>query len=101
MEIGIFIKSGDEFRGTIRTLTLSAEIIFSPSHVCDRKIKLSHMVFANGCEIGAAWPKTPGNVSEFNVQFDDPTFPAPVHGHLVERETGVFVLVWKRPNWRI
>jgi uncharacterized protein (DUF736 family) len=101
MEIGVFIKSGEEFRGTIRTLTLSAEIIFSPAHVYIRKIKISHRIFANGCEIGAAWPKTPGNVSEFIVQLDDPTFPAPVHGRLAERETDVFVLTWKRPSWRI
>ena len=75
MEIGIFIKSGEEFRGTIRTLTFSAEIIFSPKHVYLRKIKTSHRIFANGCEVGAAWPKTPGNVSEFIVRLDDPTFP--------------------------
>ncbi|NNM55957.1 DUF736 domain-containing protein [Acidocella sp.] len=101
MEIGIFIKSGEEFRGTIQTLTLSAELIFSPVLVSNGKYKVLYNVFANGCQIGAAWPKTAGSISEFKVQFDDPTFPAPVQAHLVEREIGVFVLTWKRPSWRI
>ena len=101
MEIGTFIKSGGEFRGTIRTLTLSAELIFSPVPVSNGKSKESHHIFANGCQIGAVWPKTPGSLSEFKVQFDDPTFPAPVQARLVEHKTGVFVLTWQRPSWRI
>ena len=101
MEIGIFIKSGEEFRGTIRTLMFSAELIFSPVLVSNGKCKQSHNIFANGCQIGTAWPKTNGSISEFKVQFDDPTFPAPVQAHLVEHEMGVFVLTWQRPSWRI
>ena len=101
MQIGSFQKSGDELRGSIRTLTLSAEVTFVPIHGSRGSLSPSHIILTNGIEVGAAWPKAPGNLNNLKVRIDDPSFPAPILGTLSPAGEGEFVLLWKRPAWRV
>jgi uncharacterized protein (DUF736 family) len=100
MEIGLFCRSGDEFTGWIRTLTIKAEARFLLVFGSKGGFAPSHMLVANDVEIGAAWPKTAGDFSVLNVRLDDPVFPVPVAARLTVTPAGDYVLSWIRPSWR-
>jgi uncharacterized protein (DUF736 family) len=100
MQIGSFQKTGDALKGTIRTLTLSAEVTFMPIYGSRGSLSPSHIILTNGIEVGAAWPKVPGDLNNLKVRIDDPSFPAPILGVLIPAGEGEFVLIWKRPAWR-
>jgi uncharacterized protein (DUF736 family) len=101
MQIGSFQKSGDELKGSIQTLTLSVEATFVPIHGSRGSLSPSHVILTNSIEVGAAWPKVPGDLNNLKVRIDDPSFPAPILGALSPAGEGQFVLVWKRPAWRV
>ncbi len=100
MEIGLFERSGDEFTGTLTTLTIRIAIQFLPVYGAGGALAPSHTLIANGLEIGAAWPKVAGDYSVLNVRIDDPVFPVPLVGRLTERGGGKHVLCWIKPRWR-
>ena len=100
MQIGTFHKSGDEFIGSIQTLTISAELVFVPVYGSRGSLSPSHVILTKGIEVGAAWPKVPGDLKNLKVRIDDPLFPAPILGQLSPAGEGEFVLIWKRPSWR-
>jgi len=100
MQIGSFLKSDGELKGSIHTLTLSAEVTFVPILGSRGSLAPSHIILTNGIEVGAAWPKVPGDLDNLKVRIDDPCFPAPILAALSPAGEGRFVLVWKRPAWR-
>lgn len=101
MQVGIFLKVGDELRGTVHTVTQSFELVFVPIGAEYRtKTGASHIIKAGAVEVGGAWPKRPGDLSCLKTKFDDPTFKAPMLGEMTETKPGEYVMVWNRPAWR-
>lgn len=102
MQVGVFRRQGQEFRGELRTLALKVELVFMPVFAGRGSMTPSHMILTEaGIEVGAAWPETLGRAATFKVRLDDPTFPAPLVGRLVETDKeDEFALIWKRPSWR-
>ncbi|MDD2794670.1 DUF736 domain-containing protein [Acidocella sp.] len=100
MQVGTFRLVGEEFRGELRTLTMTAELAFVPVYGSKGSMAPSHVVVANGVEVGTAWPAGPEAGVGLKVRIDDPTFPAPLVGTLSRLNDESFVLVWRRPSWR-
>ena len=95
--IGTFTKSGDEFTGAVKTLTLNVKAKIAPVEKENDKAP-DYRIFA-GTEFGAAWKKTSGAGREYlSVKLDDPSFPAPIYASLVEAEGGGYALIWSRRN---
>jgi uncharacterized protein (DUF736 family) len=102
MIIGHFQKTDDGFSGSIRTLTLSAEVVFQPP-VGDKKDKApDYRVSAGGVIIGAAWKEQSGAGNPYlSVHLDDPGFAGSIRCALVK--SGVeksYNLVWERQRKR-
>ena len=101
MKIGTFTQSGDEYRGVIRTLSLTIEVVIRPMTKDAGALAPTHTVVVNQIEVGVAWPKLPTSRDVLKVMMDDPSFPVPLSGLLVREATGAFSLLWKRPKWRL
>lgn len=101
--IGHFTKSGDEFKGSITTLSVQAKnvrLVTDTSSTSDKAP--SHRLKVGEAEVGAAWSK-PANGDKrpsYSVKIDDPSFVGPIFATLVEREDGEFDLIWSRPEKR-
>lgn len=100
MQVGIFRLVGDEIRGELRTLTITTELVFVLVCGSRRSTAPSHVVVANGVEVGTAWPGGGQAGVGLKVRIDDPTFPAPLVGTLSRLNDESFVLIWRRPSWR-
>lgn len=100
MQIGTFRLVGKEFRGELRTLTVTAELVFVPKYGSKGSLAPSHVVVANGVEVGVAAPAGPEAGAGLRVRIDDPTFPTPLVGTLSYVKEDEFVLTWRRPGWR-
>lgn len=96
-QIGTFTRSDDgSFTGTIRTLTLNIKVRFVPAEKdSDKSPDLRAQ--SNGIEIGAGWKRSAKETGRpyHSVKLDDPSFPAPIYGSLVEVE-GRYALIWSR-----
>lgn len=101
--IGHFTKTGDEFKGSIITLSVQAKNVRLVPETGSTSDKApSHRILVGDAEIGAAW-KNRGNDDKrptYSVKLDDPSFTAPVHALLIERQDGDFDLIWTRPAKR-
>ena len=103
--IGTFTKDGDEFSGSLETLTLRARITLSPSAkksdtAPDYRIFQQTDEFTS--EIGAAWKKAGKDGSEYlSVSLDDPSFADRINCRLVKTgsEQG-YTLFWDRQRNR-
>ncbi len=95
--IGSFTRSGDEFAGAVKTLTLNVKAQIKPTEKDSDKAP-DFRLFAGATELGAAWKKTSNGGREYlSVKLDDPSFPAPVYASLVEGEApDNFSLIWSR-----
>jgi uncharacterized protein (DUF736 family) len=97
--IGTFTKTGDNFTGTVKTLTISTKITIKAAEKASGKAP-DYRIFANqaAAEIGAAWRKTTAESRDYiSVKLDDPSFPAPIYATLVEGEAaGSYSLIWSR-----
>jgi uncharacterized protein (DUF736 family) len=102
--IGSFKKIGDnEFNGSIVTLSVQAKnvrIVPEASRPSDNAP--THRVYANRCEIGAAWAKRSNEGRDYlSLKLDDPSFTAPIFANLFDDEEGEgYSLIWSRPNGR-
>ena len=99
--IGHFTKTGEDFEGTIVTLTINRCVRFVSESGRTNEKSPSHRVFAGegGGEIGAAWPqRTNDDRPYLSVKLDDPSFTAPVSASLFENEDGSYSLYWSRPR---
>ena len=97
--IGTFSAVGDGYTGTIRTLTVSAKIRILANDRKDCDSAPDFRVMTGAVEIGVAWRKTRQGSAEtyLRVKLDDPTWPQPIRGALLEEgEDGIARLLWRR-----
>jgi len=95
--IGTFTRDGNEFVGTITTLTLKAKATFKPIDKTSEQAP-DYRVYSAGVEIGAAWSMTSkANKPYLSVKLDDPSFPAAILARMIGDEAGEkHQLVWSR-----
>lgn len=101
--IGHFTKTGDEFKGSIITLSVQAKNVrLVPDSGSTSDKAPSHRMLVGDVEVGAAWTNAANGDKRltYSVKLDDPSFTAPVHAVLVERQDGDFDLIWTRPAKR-
>ena len=101
MFIGNFKPEGDNYTGSIQTLTFTTKATFAP---LEKKNGNSpdYRVDNGFTDIGVAWKKTSeaGN-AYLSVQLDDPALPAPIACRLVKMGTDdSHTLVWERARKR-
>ena len=97
--IGTFKKSGQEFQGEIRTLSVQAKSVrIVPETDRTNENAPSHRVYVGRAEIGAAWSKRSNEGRDYlSVKLDDPSFNAPIYANLFNDEDGeTFTLIWSR-----
>ena len=97
--IGTFSAAQDGYAGTIKTLTLTARVRFVANDRKDGDGAPDFRIFASTTEIGAAWRKTKqgSETTYLRVKLDDPAFPQPIWGALLESgDDGVVRLIWSR-----
>jgi uncharacterized protein (DUF736 family) len=97
--IGTFVKTGDDFNGTVKTLTLNIKAKIT---VVGRESEKApdYRVLVGQIACGAAWKKTSNAGREYlSVKLDDPSFAAPVFASLVAVEgSDSYALTWARRN---
>jgi uncharacterized protein (DUF736 family) len=95
--IGTFTKSGEDFTGAVKTLTLNVKTKIARTEKENDKGP-DYRIFAGQTEFGAAWKKTSGASRDYlSVKLDDPSFPAPIFASLVAVEGGDgYALIWSR-----
>jgi len=101
--IGTFKKTGNEYTGSITTLSVQAKgvrIVPEESRANDNAP--SHRVFVGKAEIGAAWTKRSNEGRDYlGVKLDDPSFTAPIYANLFDDEgDDSFSLIWSRQSKR-
>jgi uncharacterized protein (DUF736 family) len=96
--IGTFRKSGQEFQGEIRTLSVQARVRIVPEANRANDNAPSHRVFVGRAEIGAAWSKRSNEGRDYlSVKLDDPSFTSPIYANLFDEPDGeTFTLIWSR-----
>ncbi len=96
--IGTFTKTGDNFTGAVKTLTISTKITIKAAEKASGKAPDYRILANQAAEIGAAWRKTTAESRDYlSVKLDDPSFPAPIYATLVEGEAaGSYSLIWSR-----
>ena len=101
--IGHFTKTGNEFKGSITTLSVQAKNVrMAPETGSTSEKAPSHRLFVGDADIGAAWTNASNGDKRvsYAVKLDDPSFTAPIYATLVERDDGGFDLIWSRPAKR-
>lgn len=95
--IGTFTKTDRGFRGTLHTLTLSAELELRPNQA-DHDKAPDFRIFIGSIEIGGAWRRTSAAEREYlSCKVDDPMLPAPLYASLVAGDDDEHhYLVWSR-----
>ena len=99
--IGSFKKSGNDYTGSIITLSVQAKNVrIVPEENRTNDNAPSHRVFVGKVEIGAAWAKRSNEGRDYlGVKLDDPSFTAPIYANLFDDEgEDSFSLIWSRPN---
>ena len=99
--IGSFKKSGNDYTGSITTLSVQAKNVhIVPEENRSNDNAPSHRVFVGKVEIGAAWAKRSNEGRDYlGVKLDDPSFTAPIYANLFDDEgEDTFSLIWSRPN---
>jgi uncharacterized protein (DUF736 family) len=99
--IGTFSAVKDGYAGTIRTLTVNTKVRILANDRKETEGAPDFRIVAGAVEIGAAWRKTKQGTEEtyLRVKLDDPAWPQPVWGALLEAtEDSVVRLVWRRKD---
>jgi len=96
--IGLFIRHEDEsFRGFIRTLGFSGQVVFQPVEVRHGSFSPTHKIVAGQDEIGTALELVPvAGMRRLRVELNAPGFPEPVVAVLSGMGGSAFDLVWNR-----
>lgn len=97
--IGTFKKTGNEYTGTITTLSVQAKgVRIVPEENRSNDNAPSHRVFVGKAEIGAAWTKRSNEGRDYlGLKLDDPSFTGPIFANLFDDEGGdSFSLIWSR-----
>ena len=101
--IGSFKKTGNDYTGSITTLSLQAKNVrITPEESRSNDNAPSHRVFVGKVEIGAAWAKRSAEGRDYlGLKLDDPSFTAPIFANLFDDEgSDTYNLIWSRPNKR-
>ncbi len=101
--IGSFKKTGNDYTGSITTLSLQAKNVrIVPEETRTNDNAPSHRVYVGKAEIGAAWSKRSNEGRDYlGLKLDDPSFTAPIFANLFDDEAGdTFSLIWSRPSKR-
>ncbi|MCW6511884.1 DUF736 domain-containing protein [Lichenifustis flavocetrariae] len=100
--IGTFKAQGNEFSGSICTLTIRANDIRIVPVTRGSENGPSHRVHAGAIEIGAAWAKRSREGRPYlSVLLDDPSLMSPVYACLLADENGKgHSLLWSRGKQR-
>jgi uncharacterized protein (DUF736 family) len=99
--IGTFSAVKDGYAGTIRTLMVHSKVRIVANDRKETEGAPDFRIMAGSVEIGAAWRKTKQGTDEsyLRVRLDDPAWPQPIWGALLETtEDGVVRLVWRRKD---
>ncbi len=99
--IGTFAAVKDGYAGTIRTLMVNSKVRIVANDRKETEGAPDFRIMAGSVEIGAAWRKTKQGTDEsyLRVRLDDPAWPQPIWGALIEAtEDGVVRLVWRRKD---
>ena len=99
--IGTFSAVKDGYAGSIRTLMLNGRVRITANDRKDVAGAPDFRISLGVTEIGAAWRKTKkgSEQSYLRVRLDDPAWPQPIWGVLLEAtEDGVVRLIWNRPK---
>lgn len=97
--IGRFTQTKpNHYSGALRTLALDIEVEIVPLQLGNDTSKPNFRVLsAGGCELGAGWlHRKDANREYIALQFDDPSFAAPVYANLLANRDGGFDLLWSR-----
>ena len=97
--IGTFTAAADGYAGTIRTLMLNARVQIRANDRKDSDGAPDYRITLGTSDIGAAWRKTKQGSEQtyLRVRLDDPSWPQPIWGILLEApEDGVIRLLWRR-----
>ena len=97
--IGTFKKTGNDYTGSITTLSVQAKgVRIVPEENRANDNAPSHRVFVGKAEIGAAWTKRSNEGRDYlGVKLDDPSFTAPIYANLFDDEgDDSFSLIWSR-----
>ena len=97
--IGNFKKSGNEYTGSITTLTVQAKNVrIVPEETRSNDNAPPHRVFAGRVEIGATWDKRSNEGRDYlGPKLDNPNFTAPIYADLFDDEGAEsFSLIWSR-----
>jgi uncharacterized protein (DUF736 family) len=97
--IGTFSAVKDGYAGTIRTLLVNSKVRIVANDRKETEGAPDFRIMAGVVEIGAAWRKTKQGTDEtyLRVKLDDPAWPQPVWGALIEStDDGVVRLIWRR-----
>lgn len=97
--IGTFKKTGNDYTGSITTLSVQAKgVRIVPEENRANDNAPSHRVFVGKAEIGAAWTKRSNEGRDYlGVKLDDPSFTAPIYANLFDDEgDDTFSLIWSR-----
>jgi uncharacterized protein (DUF736 family) len=101
--IGTFKKTGNDYTGSITTLSVQAKgVRIVPEENRANDNAPSHRVFGGKAEIGAAWTKRSNEGRDYlGVKLDDPSFTAPIYANLFDDEgDDSFSLIWSRQSKR-
>jgi len=97
--IGTFSAVKDGYAGSLRTLMLNGRVTIVTNDRKDNDSAPDFRILLGATEIGAAWRKTKQGSEEsyLRVRLDDPAWPQPVWGVLLEAtEDGIVRLIWSR-----
>jgi uncharacterized protein (DUF736 family) len=94
--IGNFTREGDNFTGTITTLSLKAKTVIKPVTKLSESAP-DYRVYAAGVEIGAAWSATSKAQKPYlSVRLDDPSFAGAIYARLIGVDREDQTLIWNR-----
>jgi uncharacterized protein (DUF736 family) len=99
--IGTFSPIENGYAGSISTLTLNAEVTILANPRKDGRNAPDFRVMAGAVEVGVAWRRSIEGAQKIllRVKLDDPTWPEPVWGALLEPGAdGIARLLWRR-DW--
>jgi len=99
--IGSFKKVGDEYQGSIMTLSVQQKgVRIVPEENRPNENAPSHRVYVGRAEIGAAWSKLSAEERPYlSVKLDDPSFLQPIFANLFDDEgADTYSLIWSRPR---
>jgi uncharacterized protein (DUF736 family) len=94
--IGTFTREGENYTGTITTLSLKAKTVIKPVSKVSEQAP-DYRVFAAGVEIGAGWSATSkANKPYVSVKLDGPSFAGAIYCRLIGTDGENQMLIWNR-----